>query len=130
MVPVLPDPEIWNLEGLRKKGFWMSASACALPLPSIVVQLFETHKKSEKYNVNCFRKAEWSGKVLRKIPRVSNRSKKLRASRRGRECQGSVPGCQVSGGLKKCMGASEWCRGAQNVRKGVKFRNQESAEKL
>ena len=78
----------------KTKGFWTSASARALCLPSIIVQLFEAWKKSEKYKVNCFRKAEWSGKVPRKIPRVSNRSKKLRASIRGRKCQGSVPGCQ------------------------------------
>ena len=65
-----------------------------LCLPSIVVQLFEARKKSEKYNVNCFRKAELSGKVPRKIPRVPNGSKKSRASRRGRKCQGSISGCR------------------------------------
>ena len=75
------------------KGFWTSASAHVLCLPSIVVQLFEARKKSEKYKVNCFQKAEGFERVLRKIPRVSNGSKKLRASRRGRKCQGSVSGC-------------------------------------
>ena len=83
----------------------MSASARALHLPSIVVQLFEAQKKSEKHNVNCFKKAEWSGKVPQNIPRVSNGSKKLRASRRGRKCQGSVSGCwrflEVSKNVRK-----------------------------
>ena len=37
---------------------------------------------------------------------------------------------EVSGGLEKCMDALEWCREAQKVRKGVKFGNQEGAEKL
>ena len=72
----------------------MSASARALRLPSIIVQLFEARKKLENYKVNCFQKAEWSEKVLQKIPRVSNGSKKSRASRRGRKCQGSVSGCR------------------------------------
>ena len=72
----------------------MLASARALHLPSIVVQLFEARKKSENYKVNCFRNAEWSGMVPRKIPRVLNASKKSRASRRGRKCQGSISGCR------------------------------------
>ena len=37
---------------------------------------------------------------------------------------------EVSGGLKKCMEALEWCREARKVRKGVKFGNQEGAGKL
>ena len=37
---------------------------------------------------------------------------------------------EVSGGLEKCMEASEWCREARKVRKGVKLRNQEGAGKL
>ena len=37
---------------------------------------------------------------------------------------------EVSGGLEKCMEASEWCREARKVRKGVKFGNQEGAGKL
>ena len=37
---------------------------------------------------------------------------------------------EVSGGLEKCMGASEWCREALKVQKGVKFRNQEGTENL
>ena len=37
---------------------------------------------------------------------------------------------EVSGGLEKCMDASEWCREAWKVRKGVNFGNQEGAEKL
>ena len=37
---------------------------------------------------------------------------------------------EVSGGLEKCMDASEWCREARKVCKGVKFGNQEGAEKL
>ena len=37
---------------------------------------------------------------------------------------------EVSGGLEKCMDASEWCRDARKVRKGVKFGNQEGAGKL
>ena len=37
---------------------------------------------------------------------------------------------EVSGGLRKCMDASEWCREAQKVWKGVIFRNQEGAGKL
>ena len=37
---------------------------------------------------------------------------------------------EVSGGLEKCMEASEWCREAWKVRKGVKFGNQEGAGKL
>ena len=37
---------------------------------------------------------------------------------------------EVSGGLEKCMEASEWCRVARKVRKGVKFGNQEGAGKL
>ena len=37
---------------------------------------------------------------------------------------------EVSGGLEKCMDASEWCRDALKVRKGVKFGNQEGAGKL
>ena len=37
---------------------------------------------------------------------------------------------EVSGGLKKCMEALEWCRDALKVQKGVKFRNQEGAGKL
>ena len=37
---------------------------------------------------------------------------------------------EVSGGLEKCMDASEWCRDAQKVWKGVKFGNQEGAGKL
>ena len=37
---------------------------------------------------------------------------------------------EVSGGLKKCMDASEWCREALKVWKGVKFGNQEGAGKL
>ena len=65
VVPVLPDsrnPELgrtWKTE-----GFWTVASAHALCLPSIVVQLFEAQKKkSEKYKVNWFQKAEWLEKV-------------------------------------------------------------------
>ena len=56
---------------------------------------------------------------------------------RSRELQEEeeVPGkhfwmSEVSGGLEKCMDALEWCREAQKVRKGVKFGNQEGAEKL
>ena len=37
---------------------------------------------------------------------------------------------EVSGGLEKCMGALEWFMEAWKVRKGVKFGNQEGAEKL
>ena len=37
---------------------------------------------------------------------------------------------EVSRGLKKCTDASEWCREAQKVWKGVKFGNQEGAGKL
>ena len=48
----------------------------------------------EKYKVNCFWKSEWFGNVPRKFPSVMNRSKKSRASRRGRKCQGSVSGCR------------------------------------
>ena len=37
---------------------------------------------------------------------------------------------EVSGGLEKCMEASEWCREARKVQKGVKFGNQEGAGRL
>ena len=37
---------------------------------------------------------------------------------------------EVSRGLEKCMNASEWCRKARNVQKGVKFGNQEGAAEL
>ena len=91
VVPVLPDPEIRNSERLGKQR--VSGSACVLHLSSIIVQLFEAWKKSEKYKVNCFRKLEGFGRVPRKIQRVLNRSKKSRASRWGRKCQGSISGC-------------------------------------
>ena len=37
---------------------------------------------------------------------------------------------EVTGGLEKCMEASEWCREARKVWKGVNFGNQEGAGKL
>ena len=37
---------------------------------------------------------------------------------------------EVSGGLEKCMEASEWCREARKVQKGVTFGNQEGAGKF
>ena len=37
---------------------------------------------------------------------------------------------EVSRGLEKFMVASEWCREARKVRKGIKFGNQEGAGKL
>ena len=37
---------------------------------------------------------------------------------------------EVSGCLEKCMDASEWCREARKIWKGIKFGNQEGAEKL
>ena len=37
---------------------------------------------------------------------------------------------EVSRGLEKCTKASEWCREAQKVWKGIKFGNQEGAGKL
>ena len=37
---------------------------------------------------------------------------------------------EVSGGLEKCTDASEWCREAQKVWRGVNFGNQEGAGKL
>ena len=37
---------------------------------------------------------------------------------------------EVSGGLEKCMDASEWCRESQKVWNGVKFGNQKGAAKL
>ena len=53
-----PNRKYGTRKGLESKGFWTAASAHALRLPSIVVQLFEAQEKSEKYKVNCFRKAE------------------------------------------------------------------------
>ena len=117
VVPVLPDSEIQNLERLRKQkvsGQQLQASAHVLHLPSIIVQLFEAQKKSEKYKVKCFQKAEWFRKVPQKIQRITNGSKKLRASRRGRKCWGSISGCQkfrrsqkMYGSLRLVQGGSE-----------------------
>ena len=38
-----------GLEGLETKGFWTAASAHALHLPSIIVQVFKVLASSEKY---------------------------------------------------------------------------------
>ena len=54
-----------GLEGLEMKGFWTAASAHALHLPSIIVQVFKVLASSEKYiklleiyfrKVRCFPK--------------------------------------------------------------------------
>ena len=89
-----------------------------LHLPSIVVQLFEAQKKLEKYKVNCFQKVEWFRKVLQKVLSITNVSKKLRASRRGRKCQGSISGCwkywrsqKMYGTLKMVQGGLEGLEG-------------------
>ena len=41
----------------------------------------------------------------------------------------AFPDVEHSRGLKKCMEASEWCREAWNVWKGIKFGNQAGAGK-
>ena len=69
----------------------------------------------------CSIKYSWSYKPIEEVKSFRKRQE--------------VPGkrfwmSDVSGGLKKCMDASEWCREAQKVWKNVKFRNQEATGKL
>ena len=73
-----------GLEGLETKGFWTVASAHALRLPSIVVQVFKVLESSEKYvkiPENYFRK-------VRCFPKDSGR---FRVVSGGRNLCGGLP---------------------------------------
>ena len=68
----LGNPE--GLEGLEMKGFWTVASAHALCMPSIVVQVFKVLTSSEKYveiPENYFRKVGCFPKDSSRFPVVS-----------------------------------------------------------
>ena len=72
------------MEGSEMKGFWTVASAHALRLPSIVVQVFKVLASSEKYvkiPENYFRK-------VRCFPKDSGR---FRVVSGGRNIRGGLP---------------------------------------
>ena len=73
-----------GLEGLEMKGFWTAASAHALHLPSIVVQVFKVLESSAKYvkiPKTYFRK-------VRCFPKDSGR---FRVVSGGRNLRGGLP---------------------------------------
>ena len=98
-----------GLEGSETKGFWTVASAHALRLPSIVVQVFRVLASSEKYvkiPENYFRK-------VRCFPKDSGR---FRVVSGGRNLRGRLPEwtksfrvSRVRKGLGKYLWAAERC---------------------
>ena len=117
----------------KTKGFWTLASARALRLPwsfyrspviwgpekigKIQCKLFPKGGMLRKGSMKVYEGFEWIQEVKSFKKRQEVPGKRFRMS-------------EVSGGLEKCMEASEWCREARKVWKGVKFGNQEGAGRL
>ena len=117
-------------EGLEMKGFWTAASAHALCLPSIIVQVFKVLTSSEKYvkiPENYFQKVRCFPKDSGCFQAVSG-GRKLR--RRFPERSKSFPVSRVRRKLGKYLQAAERCGWVSEGWYQVMLWKQKSAKKL